>query len=266
MRSMLQWFAAVVLMVGLGIPAQADPFFFTTGNPDGLIGMASRPESADGSKIEIEAADDFILQQPTLLYAAIFTGLMPPNFTPADIGQVKVEIYRVFPNDSDTARTPNVPTRTNSPSDVEFDGELALQDGARTTADGSLSATFVVLQLQYPVANSVLNGINPLPNQTTGGDGPVSGWLTSFIVLFNTEFDLPPDHYFFVPQVEVLNGLGDFLWVSAPHNPPQFAGDLQAWIRNSNLDPDWLRVGTDIVGGTTFNGSFSLIGETLPGQ
>ena len=33
------------------------------------------------------------------------------------------------------------------------------------------------------------------------------------------------------------------------------------WIRNSNLDPDWLRVGTDIVGGTTFNGTFSLIGS-----
>jgi len=36
------------------------------------------------------------------------------------------------------------------------------------------------------------------------------------------------------------------------------------WIRNADLDPDWLRVGTDIVGGTTFNGSFSLSGETIP--
>jgi tetratricopeptide (TPR) repeat protein len=97
-----------------------------------------------------------------------------------------------------------------------------------------------------------------LPGQNTGGDGPVSGWLAQFIVLFTDEFVLPADHYFIVPQVEILNGKGDFLWLSAPHNPPQFAGDLQQWIRNANLDPDWLRVGTDIVGGTTFNGSFSL--------
>jgi hypothetical protein len=37
------------------------------------------------------------------------------------------------------------------------------------------------------------------------------------------------------------------------------------WIRNADLDPDWLRVGTDIVGGSpppTFNGTFSLWGET----
>jgi len=43
--------------------------------------------------------------------------------------------------------------------------------------------------------------------------------------------------------------------------------DLQAWIRNSNLAPDWLRIGTDIVGGATapaFNMTFSLAGETVP--
>lgn len=259
MRLITRWLGTLALLLGLGAPAFGQPFFFTTGDPDGRIGVASRPESADGSKIEIEAADDFIVPKQTLLYAAAFTGLMPPNFTPADIGQVKVEIYRVFPNDSDTTRTPNVPTRTNSPADVQFDGELALEQGARSTIDGTLSYTYVVLQMQYPVANSVINGINPLPNQQTGGEGPVNGWLTQFIVIFNTEFELPPDHYFFVPQVEVLNGLGDFLWVSAPH--PQFAGDLQQWVRNSELDPDWLRVGADIIGGTTFNGTFSLLGE-----
>jgi len=39
--------------------------------------------------------------------------------------------------------------------------------------------------------------------------------------------------------------------------------DLQAWTRDANLDPDWLRIGTDIVGGNpapTFNGAFSLTG------
>jgi hypothetical protein len=30
------------------------------------------------------------------------------------------------------------------------------------------------------------------------------------------------------------------------------------------LAPDWLRIGTDIIGGTTFNASFSLSGQTVP--
>src|SRR5262249_42989307 len=70
---------------------------------------------------------------------------------------------------------------------------------------------------------------------------------------------------------------GEFLWLSAPRpivppGTPFPAGstDLQEWTRDANLDPDWLRVGTDIVGGDTpattptFNATFSLTGETVP--
>lgn len=53
--------------------------------------------------------------------------------------------------------------------------------------------------------------------------------------------------------------------------PLPFAGDLQAWIRNADLAPDWLRIGTDIIGPATlgatpptFNMAFSLSGETVP--
>ncbi|HEY7296018.1 MAG TPA: Ig domain-containing protein, partial [Dehalococcoidia bacterium] len=63
---------------------------------------------------------------------------------------------------------------------------------------------------------------------------------------------------------------GNFYWLSAakpivpPGTPfPIGETDLPAWIRNSGLEPDWLRVGTDIVGGgpaPTFNGAFSLNG------
>src|SRR5262249_48144850 len=60
-------------------------------------------------------------------------------------------------------------------------------------------------------------------------------------------------------------------YLSAPRPivPPgiSFVGDLQAWIRNSALAPDWLRIGTDIIGGTplrTFNMAFSLAGDTVP--
>ena len=64
---------------------------------------------------------------------------------------------------------------------------------------------------------------------------------------------------------------GDFLYLSAPRPivapGTPFMGDLQAWIRNSDLEPDWLRIGTDIIAGTpapTFNMTFSLTGETVP--
>jgi hypothetical protein len=57
-------------------------------------------------------------------------------------------------------------------------------------------------------------GINPIPSQTTGGNGPVTGQEVEFDVTFTTPFDLPadPGHFFFVPQVEVTGG--EFLWLS----------------------------------------------------
>lgn len=79
-------------------------------------------------------------------------------------------------------------------------------------------------------------------------------------------FLLPADHYFLVPQIDVSGG--NFLWLSgsrpivSPGTP--FLPDLQSWTRDASLDPDWLRVGTDIVGGTTFNEAFSLTGVTVP--
>ena len=83
---------------------------------------------------------------------------------------------------------------------------------------------------------------------------------------------LPANHYFFVPQVEVTDDDGNFFWLSAPKPnvppgtpfPPGFT-DLQSWTRDAALDPDWLRVGTDIVGaGRRFNAAFSLNGVMIP--
>ena len=100
------------------------------------------------------------------------------------------------------------------------------------------------------------------------------GQEVRFDVVFTTPLSLPPDHYFFVPQVEITVAGGEFLWLSAPRpivppGTPFPAGftDLQEWTRDANLDPDWLRVGTDIVGGTpapTFNATFSLAGAEVP--
>jgi len=250
----------------LALPACADSFFFSTGNPDGKIAAASRPGTG---AFEIETGDDFVLSTQTAIHSATFVGLLTGGATASDIGEVRVEMYRIFPKDSDVGRTSGpptfstaqVPTRVNSPSDVEFDD--------RDTASANLSLTASDLGT-FTANNSVLpGGIHPKPGQTTGGDGAVTGEEVQFDVTFSTPFDLPADHYFFIPQVEVSGG--DFLWLSAPRpivapGTPFPAGstDLQAWTRDEFLAPDWLRVGTDIVGGTTFNMTFSLTGETVP--
>jgi VPDSG-CTERM motif len=235
------------------------PFFYNNDFPNNLIGTASRPEST--GKIEIESADDFLpISTRTLITSGTFTGLIP---TGATIGAVRVEIYRVFPNDSNTMRTPNVVTRVNSPADVAF--------ADRDTGSGNLSFTTTLLNAKFTALNSILNGINPSPNQFTGGEGPVTGQEVQFTVNFLTPFSLPADHYFFIPQVELAGADDNFFWLSAtrPLVPPStvFAPDLQSWIRNANLDPDWSRIGTDIVDGNpvpTFNGSFSLTGTVVP--
>ena len=125
----------------------------------------------------------------------------------------------------------------------------------------------------FTAGNSVQpGGIHPSPLQTTGGNGGVTGEEVEFSVTFTTPFVLPADHYFFVPQVELSDGT--FLWLSAPKpivppgTPfPSGFPDLQSWTRDAALDPDWLRVGQDIVGGApfpTFNAAFSLTGNAVP--
>jgi len=253
----------------LAAPAVADSVFFSTGNPDGKMATASRPSSTGNN--EIETGDDFVLTSQTAINSATFVGLLAGGST---VGEVVVEIYRVFPNDSDTGRTSGpptfstaeVPTRVNSPGDVEFDD--------RDTASGNL--TFLTTNLGTFTANNSVQpgGIHPEPDQTTFGNGPITGSETEFDVTFTKPFDLPAGHYFFVPQVEVTDAGGNFFWLSAPRPivapgtpfPPGFT-DLQAWTRDEDLAPDWLRVGTDIVDGSpapTFNMTFSLSGETIP--
>src|SRR5262249_18558121 len=116
--------------------------------------------------------------------------------------------------------------------------------------------------------NSVDSGIHAQPNQTTLGDGAVTGQEVRFDVTFTNPFELDTDHYFLVPQVLLADPNQHSLWLSAPRPivapGTAFTPDLQEWIRNANLDPDWLRVGTDIVGSGTFNTTFSLAGIELP--
>jgi hypothetical protein len=247
--------ALLIAGVWLATPASAALFFFSTGNPDGRLGALSR--SASAGNIETETADDFILNQTTVIRGATIVGLIPQRTPLADITDVEVELYHVFPRDS-APPSGKVPTRNNSPADVEID------DATRDGNKGTLDFTPSLVNQNFMVANTVVNKLEP----KTGGEGATSGEEVQITITFNGPIVLPANHYFLRPEALLTDG--DFLYLSAPKptTPPLFVGDLQAWIRNSDLAPDWLRVGTDIIAGTTppqFNMTFSLAGETVPG-
>src|SRR6266699_748020 len=104
--------AGLALGLLAATPLWSQGFSFTTGNPDGLMGAASR--RASPGKLETETADDFTLDQPTVISRAIIVGLAPSGTQPQDIKEVEVEVYHVFPLDSAVpppAKCPRGPTR-----------------------------------------------------------------------------------------------------------------------------------------------------------
>ena len=263
--------SAIVLTLAFAtffaVAARAGSFSFSTGSPDGKLGALARPAGSQGP--ETETADDFVLTQATVVSGATIHGLIPTGSPVSSITRVEVEVYHVFPNDSDVSRTSgaptfstvNVPTRVNSPSDVEID--------AATRDSNSSSLRFIASQISdFEVQNTVIDGINKVPQQLTHGEGAARGEQVEIDITFKEPLFLPAGHYFFRPEVEVSSG--NFLFLSAPRpitsGTPFPAGttDLQAWIRNANLKPDWLRIGGDIVGAGTFNMTFSLAGNTVP--
>jgi hypothetical protein len=253
-------FALSCMLACARLAAGTPIVLFSNLQVDGRMAAASRPESAAGA-IEIEAADDFLLTGGGAAVTEFkFIGLLTGGLNSLNPAVTNLEIYRVFPKDSQDPPDNRVPTRVNSPSDLAF-AEVGPADFA--------SMTVTALTPTFTASNSVKNGINPLPDVRTNGEGPVTGDEFLFDIVLKSSLSLPGDHFFFVPQIGVTSG--DFYWLSAsrPIVPPgtPFLPDLQAWIRNGNLDPDWLRIGTDIVGGNpapAFNMAFEVDGEALP--
>src|SRR5437762_13846005 len=140
-------------------------FSFTTGNPNGLMGAASR--RASPGKLETETADDFTLDQTTVIRGATIVGLVPSGTQPQDIKEVEVEVYHVFPLDSAMPPSGKVPSRANSPSDVEI--------GTATRAGNSGTLTFStnVVNATFSVGNTVVNNL-VLPTVPPGGEGPAT--------------------------------------------------------------------------------------------
>ena len=247
----------LALVFFLSGTAAAAPFFFTTGSPDGQIATLSRPAGA--GHIQTETADDFTLGGLTLIEKGTFTGLLPLGAPLSSITNVEIEFYHLFPKDSTNPPSGNVPTRSGSPADVE------IAAATREFLAGTLTFTATLINSNFAVANSLgVGGIPPVGSPGfpfTGGQGPTTGEEVEISVNFIPGVELPADHYFFRPEVELLSG--GFLWLSAPKPLPAPA-DLQSWTRNDDLAPDWLRIGTDITHQGPFNAAFSLSGATVP--
>ena len=161
--------------------------------PDGLLGALSQPASA--GHLETETADDFILTETTSIAQATITGLIPSGTPLANISNVEVEVYHVFPKDSADPPSGNVPARTNSPADVEID--TATRDGSL----GTLAFSASLLDESFSVLNTVVDGINQAPDNMTNGEGPASGEVVQITITFTPPIVLPADHYFFRPEV-----------------------------------------------------------------
>jgi len=256
MRTPTKTIAAAAASLGLltAAPALAAPFTFDNGPPDGRIATLSRPAGA--GHIQTETADDFTLGAATSLTSATFTGLLPAGTPLANITNVEIEFYHLFPVDSADPPSGNVPTRAGSPADVE------IAAATREFAAGTLTFTPTLINPAFAVANSLQEGGIPPVGAPgfpfTGGQGAITGEEVLIALHFTPPVDLPADHYFFRPEVELSSG--EFLWLSAP-KPLPAPGDLQTWTRNDDLAPDWLRIGTDITHQGPFNASFSLVGE-----
>jgi hypothetical protein len=116
--------ALIGLLPAAPAAATEQPFFFSTGDPDGKIATLSR--TASPGKLETETADDFVTTHATDIDSATFTGLIVGGATPANVTDVEIELYHVFPIESTNPPDGRVNARANSPSDNNF----AAADGA----------------------------------------------------------------------------------------------------------------------------------------
>src|SRR5262245_34596051 len=152
---------ALALTACLAAPLWADRSVFETGSPTHQLASLSRRPSI--GKAETETADDFPLQETTVITGAKIFGLIPLETPMENIRDVEVEVYQIFSKDnSDVNRTSgppnfstqNVPTRVNSPADVEID------TATRARSEGTLAISPTVLNESFTVGATVVNSLS----------------------------------------------------------------------------------------------------------
>ena len=118
-RIMLAKGAALALGFLVATSLWSADFSFTNGTSDGLMGAASR--RASPGKLETETADDFTLDQTTVISRATIVGLVPSGTLPQNVKEVEVEVYHIFPLDSaipPPARCPRGPTHPRTSKSI----------------------------------------------------------------------------------------------------------------------------------------------------
>lgn len=230
--------------------------------PNSKIGFSSQLD------IPTETADDFTVTGDGFKVTDVsFLGLFTDES--ADIEDIDLAFYSVFPGASDLTRTPAT-VRTNGPEDTEF---VAFSLGEDTLSYTSKDlGSFTIDQAILPSSGANTPGVG---SGVVGG--PVTGNLRQIDAKLKNPLTLPPDAVFLVSAVDP--SAGDFFRV-AGSRPPEFpeplpAGvvDRQAWFRTNApfpnaLEPDWVRV-SDVVNqqdGTAepaFNAAFRVSGEEV---
>jgi hypothetical protein len=234
----------------------------------GQIGFLSQ----QNSQPETEAIDDFVINPAA--FPSGFTVnrvraqalLTDPN---AQITNLTVELYRTFPVDSNTTRSPQF-TRTNGPSDNGQDfADFASKEGKLSFTRSVQNPTFVLDRTIEPGADG--KGVQ-VTDDTSGQLVLLDMSLGSGITLAPTN-PFPSDnatHYWLELTAEVSSG--EFYWVqgtfprSVPGGAPAAGEDRQTWFTTELISPDFRRV-SDIINqqdGTTapvFNSSMEIIGR-----
>jgi hypothetical protein len=216
-----------------------------------------------------ETADDFTVTGKGFKVTDVsFLGLFSdPN---AQIEDVDLAFYQVFPGSSDLTRTP-VTVRENGPEDEEF-AAFGLADNKisiKTTDLGSFTVNKTILPGSGPNAPGLGSGVV---------GGPLTGNLRQIDVKLKTPLNLPPQAVFLVAAVDP--SVGDFFQVAGTR-PPNFPNplppgvvDRQAWFRTNEpfpnaLEPDWIRI-SDVINqenGTAdpaLNSAFRVNGQPIP--
>ena len=230
--------------------------------PNSKIGFSSQLD------IPTETADDFTVTSNGFKVTDVsFLGLFTDKS--ADIEDIDLAFYSVFPGASDLTRTPAT-VRTNGPEDTEFVAFSLGEDTLSYTSKDLGSFTIDQAILPSSGANTVGVGSGMV-------GGPVTGNLRQIDAKLKSPLTLPPDAVFLVSAVDP--SAGDFFRVAGSRPPefpeplPEGVVDRQAWFRTNApfpnaLEPDWVRV-SDVVNqqdGTAepaFNAAFRVSGEEV---
>ena len=230
--------------------------------PNSKIGFSSQLD------IPTETADDFTVTGDGFKVTDVsFLGLFTDEY--ADIEDIDLAFYSVFPGASDLTRTPAT-VRTNGPEDTEF---VAFSLGEDTLSYTSKDlGSFTIDQAILPGSGANTPGVG---SGVVGG--PVTGNLRQIDAKLKDPLTLSPDAVFLVSAVDP--SAGDFFRVAGsrpPESPeplPEGVVDRQTWFRTNEpfpnaLEPDWVRV-SDVVNqqdGTAepaFNAAFRVSGEEV---